>query len=312
MQHFVSINHLTRHQLETLIDRSLHHAQLAPGSYPQQLGHISVASLFFENSTRTRVSFELAAQRLGAHHVALDLASSSQQKGESVWDTVATLQAMGIVQFIVRTSEVGLPAMLAERVNPNVGVINAGEAHLSHPSQALLDLVTLTKHKGAIDKLSIAIVGDLAHSRVARSFVRGARLLGCTDLRLVAPTVWQGSPEEFAGLSCGDNLDLALEGIDVVMALRIQKERMQDATQLHIDEYRAQFGLSSERLQRCRPDLMVMHPGPFNRNIELTDEVADGAQSVILEQVAFGVPARMAIIETLALHAVDPTSGVNS
>jgi len=161
-------------------------------------------------------------------------------------------------------------------------------------------LVTLTKHKGGIEQLAIAIVGDLAHSRVARSFAQGARLLGCTDLRLVAPSQWQQDPQDFAGAQYSENLDHALQDVDVVMALRIQKERMNDANQINVEDYRTRFGLNTERLQLARPDLLIMHPGPINRNIELTDEVADGAQSVILEQVAIGVPARMAIIETIA------------
>ncbi|MEM7082428.1 MAG: aspartate carbamoyltransferase catalytic subunit [Pseudomonadota bacterium] len=300
MQHFVSIQDLTRPELEALIDDAARRAS-KPVRHDTSLAHICVASLFFENSTRTRVSFELAAKRLGAHHVNVDLALSSRSKGESEWDTVATLQAMGIDQLVVRTSTVGLPAMLAEKAS-RVQIINAGEANVSHPSQALLDLVTLKQRKGRIDDLSIAIIGDIAHSRVARSFVQGASKLGCRDIRLVAPRQWQASREDFAGLSFTDELAPAIADADVVMALRIQKERLDKDDEMDLDDYRARFSLTTERLKTARDALLVMHPGPINRNVELSDAVADGPQSVIEEQVAIGVSARMAILSALAEH----------
>ncbi|MFK8028877.1 MAG: aspartate carbamoyltransferase catalytic subunit [Gammaproteobacteria bacterium] len=298
MQHFVSIQDLSRTELETLIDDAVRRAS-APVIRDTQLGHICVASLFFENSTRTRVSFELAAKRLGAHHVNVDLASSSQNKGETVWDTVATLQAMGIDQLVVRTSTPGLPAEIALKAE-RIKVINAGEANLSHPSQALLDLVTLKQRKGRIDNLSIAIVGDIAHSRVARSFVEGATKLGCGDIRLVAPKQWQANSLDFSGLEFTDELAPAINDADVVMALRIQRERLEADDFIDIDDYRARYSLTSERLAAAKDDLLVMHPGPINRNVELSDAVADGPQSVIQQQVAIGVPARMAILSALA------------
>ncbi len=298
MQHFVSIQNLSRTELETLIDDALMRAA-APVIHDTQLGHICVASLFFENSTRTRVSFELAAKRLGAHHVNVDLARSSQTKGETVWDTVATLQAMGIDQLVVRTSTVGLPAELARKAS-DLKIINAGEANVSHPSQALLDLVTLKERKGRIDDLSIAIVGDIAHSRVARSFVQGATKLGCKDIRLVAPKQWQAKSEEFAGIAFTDKLAPAISDADVVMALRIQKERLEADDVLDLEDYRAGFSITRARLDAAKKDLLVMHPGPINRNVELSDEVADGPRSVIQRQVAIGVPTRMAILSALA------------
>lgn len=299
MQHFVSIQDLSRHELETLIDDAARRSE-APVIHDTQLGHICVASLFLENSTRTRVSFELAAKRLGAHHVNVDLERSSHSKGETVWDTVANLQAMGINFLVIRTSTVGLPADLVSKVT-SMKIINAGEANVSHPSQALLDLVTLKQRKGHIDDLSIAIVGDIAHSRVARSFVQGATKLGCRDIRLVAPKQWQANSEDFSGIQFTDELEPAIRDVDVVMALRIQKERLQADAVMDIDEYRARFSLTRERLATARDDLLVMHPGPINRNVELSDSVADGSQSVIQQQVAIGVPARMAILCALAM-----------
>ncbi len=298
MQHFVSIQDLSRTELETLIDDALVRAA-APVTHDTQLGHICVASLFFENSTRTRVSFELAAKRLGAHHVNVDLAQSSQTKGETVWDTVATLQAMGIDQLVVRTSTVGLPAELADKAT-HLKIVNAGEANVSHPSQALLDLVTLKERKGRIDNLAIAIVGDIAHSRVARSFVQGATKLGCSDIRLVAPKQWQAKSKDFSNLQFSDELAPAINDADVVMALRIQKERLDADDVLDLEEYRAGFSLTRARLDAARKELLVMHPGPINRNVELSDEVADGPRSVIQRQVAIGVPTRMAILSALA------------
>lgn len=299
MKHFVSIQDLSRHELETLIDDAVRRSE-APVIHDTQLGHICVASLFFEDSTRTRVSFELAAKRLGAHHVNVDLARSSQSKGETVWDTVATLEAMGINFLVVRTSIEGLPAELARKAT-RVKIINAGEANVSHPSQALLDLVTLRQRRGHIDELSIAIVGDIAHSRVARSFVQGATKLGCRDIRLVAPSPWQADSADFCGIGFTDELEPAIRDADVVMALRIQKERLSADAVMDLEDYRKRFSLTRARLATARDDLLVMHPGPMNRNVELSDAVADGPQSVIRQQVAIGVPARMAILCALAM-----------
>lgn len=302
MQHFVSLQDLTRQELENLLDAAEQRSTTPLAQQSATLQGISIASLFYEPSTRTRVSFELAAKHLGAHFVDINPALSSNVKGETVWDTVATLQAMGISQFIVRTAQAGLPRQLAQKVASGVSVINAGEADIAHPSQGLLDLMTVRQLKGDLDKLSIAIVGDIAHSRVARSFYAGAMLLGCKDIRLIAPDAWQVSPEHFPSATLSDSLIPAIEDVDIIMALRIQRERLDSGEIPDIETYRARYSITEERLQRAHPDTLVMHPGPMNRNVEISDAVADGPQSVIFRQVRAGVPARMAILSAVSGH----------
>ncbi len=297
MQHFVSIQDLSKIELENLLQDAHAFANAGPLKTHENL---FVAALFFEPSTRTRVSFEVAARRLGAQFIQVDMSTSSKSKGETDWDTLATLQAMGIQQFIIRTSEPGLPARMAQCVDDGVSIINAGEAHLSHPSQALLDMYTLQQHKGDISALSIAIVGDIAHSRVAHSFYQAAHLLGCKDVRIVAPPQWQGSAQQFPGATLSDNLSDGIQDVDAIVTLRIQTERMQEGLDMSLDHYRADYSITRARLKEARPDAVVMHPGPINRNVEISDAVADSPQSLILEQVAAGVATRMAIIDTLA------------
>ena len=242
------------------------------------------------------MSFELAAKRLGAEVVNLEVQLSSRVKGESMLDTVFTLQSLHVDVMVIRDPEAGVPELVAANVAPHVSVLSAGEAHVSHPTQGLLDALTVRQHKKHLDRLAIAIVGDIRHSRVARSAYHVFRKLGVPDLRVVAPEVLMPGPEEFAGCARHTTLETGVKGVDVIMMLRIQKERMSQASLPDADRYFAMYGLTPERLQLARPDAIVMHPQPMNRGIEIASDVADGKQSVIRDQVRNGVAVRMAVL----------------
>jgi aspartate carbamoyltransferase catalytic subunit len=301
LRHLLTLDGLSRDALEQLLDLAQFYVR-SPGDMPprdQSLAGRTVANLFFEPSTRTRVSFELAAKRLGADVVNLDLHSSSRVKGETVLDTIYTLQAMLVDVFVMRDAEPGLPAYVAQHVAPHASVLNAGEAHVSHPTQGLLDALTIRQCKGDVSALRVSIVGDIAHSRVARSTGRALLTLGVGELRLVSPASLMPEAGELAGAGRYTSLTEGIEGADVVMALRIQRERMPDADRLDADSFNREWGITADNLRRAKPDAIVMHPGPINRGVELTSEVADGPQSVIRQQVANGVAVRMAVLATI-------------
>jgi aspartate carbamoyltransferase catalytic subunit len=292
--------------LETLsraeIERLLNKAQTfvrplgTPPPTSNTLAGVTVANLFTEPSTRTRVSFELAGKRLGADVVNLEMQLSSRIKGESMLDTVYTLQSLHVDVMVIRDSEAGVPSVVAANVAPHVSVLSAGEAHLSHPTQGLLDALTVRQHKRRFEGLSIAIVGDIRHSRVARSSFHAFHTLGVPDIRVIAPSALMPDDGEFAGCSRHTSLADGLKGVDVVMMLRIQRERMGQADLPDADRYFAQYGLTSEQLGHAKPDAIVMHPQPMNRGIEIASDVADGRQSVIRDQVRNGVAVRMAVL----------------
>ncbi len=301
LRHLLTLDGLSRDELEQLLDLAQFYVR-TPGDMPprdQALAGRTVANLFFEPSTRTRVSFELAATRLGADVVNLDLQSSSRVKGETVLDTIYTLQAMLVDVFVMRDAEPGLPAYVAQHVAPHVSVLNAGEAHVSHPTQGLLDALTIRQHKGDFGPLCVAIVGDIRHSRVARSTGRALLTLGVGELRLVSPAGLLPAADELAGARRFDGLGDGIRGADVVMALRIQRERMPEAAALDADAFNREWGVTPENLRLAQPDAIVMHPGPMNRGVEIANEVADGPQSVIREQVRNGVAVRMAVLATI-------------
>lgn len=301
LRHLITLDGLSRDEITTLLDLAQFYVR-EPGDLPardQSLAGHTVANLFFEPSTRTRVSFELAAQRLGATVVNLDMQSSSRVKGETVLDTIYTLQAMHADILVMRDAEPGLPAYVAGYVAPNVSVLNAGEAHLSHPTQGLLDALTVRQRKGDLKGLEILIAGDITHSRVARSAWRVFTTLGAS-VRLASPEDLAPGPNEFAGARRYTDIDEAIRGVDVVMALRIQRERMSNAQIPDEATYHRTFGITRERLKRAKPDAIVMHPGPMNRDVEIASAVADGPQSVIQQQVANGVAVRMAVLAAIA------------
>mgnify|MGYP001814645433 CR=1 len=272
-----------------------------PGELPvrsQALAGRTVGNLFFEPSTRTRASFDLAGRRLGADVLNLDVNTSSRKKGESILDTIYTLQAMAVDIMVVRDASAGVPAYIARHVDSHVSIMNAGEADVSHPTQGLLDILTIRQHKDDFANLAVTIVGDIRHSRVARSAAEGLTALGIGELRLVSPPAMAPDPAVLPGALILDDLDRGLAGTDVVMALRIQRERIGNLDGIPgIDEYFARYGVSNDRMKLAKPDAIVMHPGPMNRGIEIESALADSERSVITRQVTNGVAVRMAVLE---------------
>lgn len=298
LQHLLTLENLPRAELVALLDRAQHYAD--GHDHRAALAGIAVCTLFFEPSTRTRMSFQLAAQRLGADVLNFDVWNSSARKGETARDTLKNLEAMGVRGFIVRQQEDGAVAALAASANPGTALINAGDGRSAHPTQGLLDMLTLRQTKGAdFSGLKVLMVGDVQHSRVARSDLHALRTLGAGEIRVCGPASLLPQDATLAGCIVSHDLDAALEGVDAVMMLRLQRERMDEGLIASLDDYHRDYGLTSARLRRARSDAIVMHPGPINRGVEITDEVADGPQSVILRQVGNGVSARMAVLEML-------------
>ena len=260
----------------------------------------SVFNLFFENSTRTRTTFEIAAKRLSADVLNLDIARSSTAKGESLLDTIANLSAMHADMFVVRHSESGAPYLIAQHCAPHVHVVNAGDGRHAHPTQGLLDMYTIRHYKRDFSKLTVAIVGDIVHSRVARSDIHALTTLGVPEIRAVGPrTLVPGDLRDMGVRVCHDMAE-GIRDADVIIMLRLQNERMSGAMLPSAGEFAKKFGLTPEKLALARPDASVMHPGPINRGVEIDSRVADGAQSVILPQVTFGIAVRMAAMSIIA------------
>ena len=259
----------------------------------------AIFNLFFEPSTRTRTTFDIAAKRLSADVVTLNIAASSQSKGETVLDTVANLTAMHADMFIVRHSQSGAAHFIARHVAPHIAVVNAGDGRHAHPTQGLLDAFTIRRYKGAFHNLRVAIVGDILHSRVARSQIHALTTLGVPEVRVIAPRTLLPAGVEQMGVHVYHDMQAGLKDVDVVIMLRLQNERMKGALLPSAQEYFKQFGLTPEKLARARPDAIVMHPGPMNRGVEIDSEVADGPQSVILPQVTYGIAVRMAVMSML-------------
>ncbi len=295
MNHLLDISQLSYQDLTRLIERARHFKQNP--EHPQY-PHIALANLFYENSTRTRVSFELAAKALGMPVINLDLERSSESKGETINDTLNTLHAMGISLFVVRHTQTRMPHDLADRCGKGMHIINAGDGEHAHPSQALLDFMTLIEHAPDIKSLKIVIVGDLRHSRVANSLQCMAATFGVKELALVSPVMWQPKVVHYGYLT--SSFEDGLKQADVVICLRVQQERLKASEQLDLATYRQDYALTRERLALAKPHAMVMHPGPINRGVEIDSDVADGSQSFILQQVKNGVYMRMAILEALA------------
>ena len=265
----------------------------------------SVFNLFFENSTRTRTTFDIAATRLSADVYTLDIARSSTSKGESLLDTIANLSAMAADIFVVRHSESGAPYLLAQHVAPHVHVVNAGDGRHAHPTQALLDMYTIRHYKRDFAGLRVAIVGDILHSRVARSDIRALRTLGAAEVRVVGPRTLLPDNFEAMGVRVFHTMEEGIRGCDVIIMLRLQNERMNGALLPSRREYFKCFGLTPEKLRLAQPDAIVMHPGPINRGVEIDSAVADGTQSVILPQVTFGIAVRMAVLGIVAGNTAD-------
>ena len=302
LRHLLTLDGLPRATLEGLLDRAGQLASDACGGSAMRgaLAGKAICTLFFEPSTRTRSSFSLAAQRLGADLLNFDASTASTTKGEADRDTLKTLEAMGVHGFVVRHKRDGAVAELAAAAEPGTVLLNAGDGRSNHPTQGLLDMLTLRQAKGVdFSQLKVVIVGDVKHSRVARSDLHALRALGCGEIRVCGPASLLPDDGTLDGCTVTDDFDAALEGVDAAMMLRLQRERMAEGLVASLDDYHRDYGLNGERLRRAAADAIVMHPGPMNRGIEITDEVADGPQSRVLRQVANGVAVRMAVLEAL-------------
>ena len=312
LQHLLSIEGLPRTLITHILDTAEGFAGLVdPRREVKKLPLLrgrSVFNLFFENSTRTRTTFEIAAARLSADVINLNVAVSSTSKGESLLDTIDNLSAMHADIFVVRHSQSGAPYLIAKHLDKargsdgpaHIHVINAGDGRHAHPTQGLLDAYTIRHYKTDFTKLRVAIVGDVLHSRVARSDIHALTTLGVPEVRVIGPRTLLPSGLEQMGVSVFTDMAKGLDGVDVIMMLRLQNERMNGALLPSAHEYFKSYGLTAEKLALAAPDAIVMHPGPMNRGVEIESSVADGSQSVILPQVTFGIAVRMAVMSILA------------
>ena len=306
LQHLLTTEGLPRAILTSILDTAEPFTEVAEREVKKLplLRGKSVFNLFFENSTRTRTTFEIAAKRLSADVINLNINTSSAAKGESLLDTVDNLAAMQADMFVVRHAASGAPHLIAEHLantgKDHIHVINAGDGRHAHPTQGLLDMYTIRHYKREFTGLTVAIVGDVLHSRVARSQIHALTTLGVPEIRVIAPKTLLPSCVERRGVRVCHDIHEGLRGVDVVMMLRLQNERMQGALLPSPQEYFKSFGLTPERMALAKPDAIVMHPGPMNRGVEIDSAVADGPHAVILPQVTFGIAVRMAVMAMLA------------
>ena len=306
LQHFLTVEGLSQAHLTALLDT----AESLRGVAERRIKKLptlhgkTVVNLFFEVSTRTRTTFELAAKRLSADVLTLNIATSSAVKGETLLDTLRNIEAMQCDMFVVRHEQSGAAEFIARHVRPHIAVLNAGDGRHAHPTQALLDVFTLRRHKPDFASLRIAIVGDILHSRVARSLIHALTILGVAEVRVIAPRTLLPVAVESLGVRVFYHLQDGLREVDAVVMLRLQKERMESGLLPSESEFFHRYGLTQERLALAKPDVLVMHPGPINRGVEIASEAADGPHSVILEQVTNGIAVRMAVMSiTLGNHA---------
>jgi aspartate carbamoyltransferase catalytic subunit len=302
LHHLLSIEGLPREIIERILSTAasfINVAEREVKNVPLLRGR-SVFNLFFETSTRTRTTFEIAARRLSADVFNLDIARSSTSKGESLLDTIDNLTAMQADMFVVRHASSGAPYLIARHVAPHVHVINAGDGRHAHPTQGLLDVYTIRHYKRDFTDLTVAIVGDILHSRVARSDIHALTTLGVPEVRAVGPLTLLPAGLGELGVRVFTKLEEGIRGADVIIMLRLQNERMRGALLPSAQEYFRNYGLTSEKLALAKPDAIVMHPGPMNRGVEIDSRVADGGQSVILPQVTFGIAVRMAVLSIAA------------
>lgn len=298
LQHFLTIDGLSRTLLTEILDTAESFAGISERQvkkFPILRGK-TIANLFFENSTRTRTTFELAAARLSADVLSLNIATSATSKGESLLDTIRNLEAMHVDMFVVRHAVSGAAHFIAQNAAPEISVINAGDGQHAHPTQAMLDMFTIRRVKKDFSNLRIAIIGDILHSRVARSQIQALNTLGAAEVRVIAPKTLLPAHVKSLNVTVCHDLQAGLQDIDVIIMLRLQKERMSSALLPSESEYFRCFGLDDEKLKIAKPDAIVMHPGPINRGVEISSDVADGPQSVILQQVSHGIAIRMAVM----------------
>ena len=304
LKHLLTVEGLPRAVLMHILDTATQFVSVNDADVKKVplLSGKSVFNLFFENSTRTRTTFEIAAARLSADVLNLNINASSTSKGETLLDTIGNLSAMHADLFVVRHAQSGAPYLIAEHCAPHVHVINAGDGRHAHPTQGLLDMYTIRHHKGEFQNLTVAIVGDILHSRVARSDIHALTTLGVPEVRAIGPRTLLPTGLEQLGVRVFHDMDEGMRDVDVVIMLRLQNERMNGALLPSAAEYFKYYGLTPERLALAKPDAIVMHPGPMNRGVEIASAVADGPQSVILEQVSFGIAVRMAVMSIVAAN----------
>ena len=306
LQHLLTIDGLPREILSTILDTAAPFTEVAEREVKKLplLRGKSVFNLFFENSTRTRTTFEIAAKRLSADVINLNIGTSSASKGESLLDTVDNLCAMQADMFVVRHAVSGAPFLIGQHLaatgRNHIHVINAGDGRHAHPTQGLLDMYTIRHYKKDFSRLIVAIVGDVLHSRVARSQISALTTLGVPEVRVIGPKTLIPADVEKLGVRVFNDMRTGLRDVDVVMMLRLQNERMQGALLPSPQEFFKYYGLTADKLECARPDAIVMHPGPMNRGVEIDSAVADGQHAVILPQVTFGIAVRMAVMSMLA------------
>ena len=305
LRHLLTLEGLKAHHLTEILDLAETFFDPVTGELKKVplLRGKTIMNVFFEPSTRTRTTFEIAEKRLSADVVNLNISTSATKKGESLLDTLWNLEAMGADMFVIRHADSGAAHFFARHVAPHVHVLNAGDGRHAHPSQALLDMFTIRKHKGDIYDLKVAIVGDILHSRVARSQIQALSILGAREVRVIGPQTLMPAHPEALGVHVYHNMEQGLEDVDVIIMLRLQNERMRGARLPSAKEFFKLYGLTEKRLAQAKPDAIVMHPGPINRGVEIDSEVADGPQSVILNQVTNGIAVRMAIMATIFSNA---------
>lgn len=298
IRHFLGVEGLNKAQLENIITKAMSYFdQDGKLTNTEELAGRTVMNLFFEPSTRTRMTFEAAQKRLGANVLNIDIARSSTTKGESLRDTLWNLEAMSADMFVVRHNASGAAHFMATQVTPNIAIINAGDGWHAHPTQAMLDMLTIHREvTKPFDELSVAIIGDIKHSRVARSDIAALKTLGVKDIRVIAPRTLLPKGIERYGVGVYENIDEGVVDCDVLIGLRIQNERIGSPLLASSSEYFKAYGITEERVAKARPNALVMHPGPMNRGVEIASSVADGPQSVILKQVNNGIAVRMAVM----------------
>ena len=295
--HFLNIEGLSKDQIIEILDIAENFIETS-NKKNKNLENKTIASLFFEPSTRTKTTFELASKKLSADFINIDIANSSTLKGESIIDMIKTLEAMSCDMFVVRHSISGTPHFIAKEVGEKISVINAGDGIHAHPTQAMLDMFTIRKYKNKFEGLSVAIVGDILHSRVAKSLITSLTTLNVKNINVIGPKILMPENLDTLKVNYHESLETGISKCDVVIMLRLQKERMHEAL-ISTDDYYQNYGLTKMKLQSAAKDVIVMHPGPINRGIEIDSEVADGKNSVILDQVTSGISIRMAIMSLM-------------
>ncbi|HEY5703397.1 MAG TPA: aspartate carbamoyltransferase catalytic subunit [Gammaproteobacteria bacterium] len=310
LKHFLTIEGLDRSLLLNILDNAESFSGVGDRAIKKVpiLRGKTVANLFFEPSTRTRTTFELAAKRLSADILNLNISSSATKKGESLLDTLRTLEAMHCDMFVVRHANSGAAHFIAKHVAPHISVINGGDGRHAHPTQAMLDMFTIRRHKQDFSELRVAIIGDILHSRVARSEIHALSTLGVNEIRVIGPRTLIPRHVETLGVHVYHDMSEGLKEVDVIMMLRLQQERMRSALLPSASEYFQLYGLTEEKLALAKTDAIVMHPGPINRGIEIDSKVADSSQSVILQQVSHGIAVRMAVM-ALTMGCADARAG---